>query len=275
MKIILIHSKSLNVIEAKEKVYKKYKDFFHSIKCYVQHECEEYGEVSKLSGHRKITMYTQLVESLIEMIPLDDIEDIINRAANRSLSKESITELCFSAVIQESGNTNSDPYYCRSYFTVSRLKRELVEKTMESMIQSLVSEMRSEIHQHIAKNVKGKVGPIQFLISLAFPTILNSMILGVVIIVALWVNSIAALIVYAFSIIASFLFAVDVNSTSWRRKIADKIHEHLSKNKEKVLKDMSSNIKRRCKETIDQLRTFTRHLKDFQRRIHLIDQDTG
>lgn len=149
-------------------------------------------------------MYTQLVESLIEMIPLDDIEDIINRAANRSLSKESITELCFSAVIQESGNTNSDPYYCRSYFTVSRLKRELVEKTMESMIQSLVSEMRSEIHQHIATNVKGKVGPIQFLISLAFPTILNSMFLGVVIIVALWVNSIAALIVYAFSISASF-----------------------------------------------------------------------
>lgn len=220
-------------------------------------------------------MYTQLVESLIEMIPLDDIEDIINRAANRSLSKESITELCFSAVIQESGNTNSDPYYCRSYFTVSRLKRELVEKTMESMIQSLVSEMRSEIHQHIATNVKGKVGPIQFLISLAFPTILNSMILGVVIIVALWVNSIAALIVYAFSISASFLFAVDVNSTSWRRKIADEIHEHLSKNKEKVLKDMSSNIKRRCKETFDQLRTFTRDLKDFQRRIHLIDQDTG
>lgn len=265
----------MNVIEAKEKVYKKYKDFFHSKKCYVQHECEEYGEVSKLSGHRKITMYTQLVESLIEMIPLDDIEDIINRAANRSLSKESITLLCFSAVIQESGNTDSDPYYCRSFFTVSRLKRELVEKTMESMRQSLVSEVRSEIHQHIAKNVKGKVGPFQFFISLAFPTILNSMILGVAISVALWVSSIAALIVSAFVITASFFFAVDVNSTSWRRKVADEIHENVSKNKEKVLKDMSSNIKRRCKETIDQLRTFTRHLKDFQRRINLIDQDTG
>uniref|UniRef100_A0A8W8NZR8 Peptidase S1 domain-containing protein n=1 Tax=Magallana gigas TaxID=29159 RepID=A0A8W8NZR8_MAGGI len=274
VKIILIHSKSLNVIEAKEKVYKKYKDVFHSEKCYVQHVCEEYGEVSKLSGHRKITKYTQLVQSLIEMIPLDDIEDIINRAANRSLSKESITELCFSAVIQESGNTDSDPYYCRSFFTVRRLKRELVENTMESMRQSLVSEVRSEIHQHIAKNVKGKVGPIQFFISLAFPTILNSMILGVAIIVALWVSSIAALIVSAFVIGASFLFAVDVNSTSWRRKVADEIHENLSKNKEKVLKDISSNIKRRCKETIDQLKTFTRHLEDFQRRINLIDQDT-
>lgn len=35
VKIVFIYSKFLNVIEVKEKVYKKYKDFFYLKKCYV------------------------------------------------------------------------------------------------------------------------------------------------------------------------------------------------------------------------------------------------
>lgn len=174
-------------------------------------------------------MYTQLVKSLIKMIPVDDIEHIIDRAADRSFSKESITRLCFSAVIQESGNTDSGPYYC-SFFTVRRLKRELVENTMESMRQLLVSEVEDEIDQHIAKYVLDRVGPIQTFISLDFPTIINSISFGIAIIVAMWFNVIPVLIVSAFVIIASLLIAVDVNSISWRKKVANEIYENLSKN---------------------------------------------
>lgn len=219
-------------------------------------------------------MYTQLVKSLIKMIPVDDIEHIIDRAADRSFSKESITRLCFSAVIQESGNTYSGPYYC-SFFTVRRLKRELVENTMESMRQLLVSEVEDEIDQHIAKYVLDRVGPIQTFISLDFPTIINSISFGIAIIVAMWFNVIPVLIVSAFVIIASLLIAVDVNSISWRKNVANEIYENLSKNKVKVIKDISSNIKQRCKETIDQLRSVSSKLENFKRRINLIDQDKG
>lgn len=219
-------------------------------------------------------MYTQLVKSLIKMIPVDDIEHIIDRAADRSFSKESITRLCFSAVIQESGNTDSGPYYC-SFFTVRRLKRELVENTMESMRQLLVSEVEDEIDQHIAKYVLDRVGPIQTFISLDFPTIINSISFGIAIIVAMWFNVIPVLIVSAFVIIASLLIAVDVNSISWRKNVANEIYENLSKNKVKVIKDISSNIKQRCKETIDQFRSVSSQLENFKRRINLIDQDKG
>lgn len=219
-------------------------------------------------------MYTQLVKSLIKMIPVDDIEHIIDRAADRSFSKESITRLCFSAVIQESGNTDSGPYYC-SFFTVRRLKRELVENTMESMRQLLVSEVEDEIDQHIAKYVRDRVGPIQTFIPLDFPTIINSISFGIAIIVAIWFNVIPVLIVSAFVIIASLLIAVDVNSISWRKNVANEIYENLSKNKVKVIKDISSNIKQICKETIDQLRSVSSQLENFKRRINLIDQDKG
>lgn len=83
------------------------------------------------------------------------------------------------------------------------------------------------------------------------------------------------LIVSAFVIIASFLFAVDVNSFQWRKNVANEIYENLSRNKEKVIKDISSNIKQRCKETVDQLRSVSSQLEDFKRRINLIDQDKG
>lgn len=43
----------------------------------------------------------------------------------------------------------------------------------------------------------------------------------------------------------------------------------------KVIKDISSNIKQRCKETIDQLRSVSSQLENFKRRINLIDQDKG
>lgn len=276
VKVILIHSKSLNVIEAKEIVYNEYKHRFHSEKFYVQHASEDYDEISKLSGHQKITIYMQLVESLQESIPLGEIENIVNRAGSRTLSKENITRVCFDAVIQESGNTGSDPYYCRSFFTVRRLKRELVDKTLESVRQSLGSDVSREIQHHIARELRERFDTSQLFFTFIIPIfIFDSMIFGIAIIAAYWINPIAGVIISAVGIGATFLFAVNVNSPSWRGDVATEIHDNLTKNKEKVLKEITSNIKKRCTETINQLSDVYRQLEDFQREIDLIDQDTG
>lgn len=276
MKVILIHSKSVNVVEAKEIVYNEYKHRFYSENFHVQHASEDYDTVFKLSGHRKITMYMQLVESLRESIPLDDIENIVNRAASRTLSKENITRVCFDAVIQESGNTNSDPYNCRSFLTVRRLKRELVDKTLDSVSQSLGSDVSREIQHHIAREFRDSFDTSQHFFTFIIPKfIFDSMIFGIAIIAAYWINLIAGVIISAVDIGATFLFAVNVNSPSWRRDIATEIHDNLAKNKEKVLKEITLNIKKRCTETINQLRDVSRQLEDFKKDIDLIDQDTG
>lgn len=276
VKVILIHSKSLNVIEAKEIVYNEYKHRFYSENVYVQHASEDYDEISKLSGHRKITMYMQLVESLRESIPLSEIEYIVYRAGSRTFSKENITSVCFDAVIEESGNTGSDPYYCRSFFTVRRLKRELVDKTLELVRQSLGSDVSREIQHHIAREFRDSFDTSQHFFTFIIPKfIFDSMIFGIAIIAAYWINLIAGVIIYAVDIGATFLFAVNVNSPSWRRDIATEIHDNLAKNKEKVLKEITLNIKKRCTETINQLRDVSRQLEDFKKDIDLIDQDTG
>lgn len=276
VKVILIHSKSLNVIEAKEIVYNEYKHRFHSEKFYVQHASEDYDEISKLSGHQKITIYMQLVESLQESIPLGEIENIVNRAGSRTLSKENITRVCFDAVIQESGNTDSDPYYCRSFLTVRRLKQELVDKTLDSVSQSLGSDVSSEIQRHIAREFRDRFDTSQLFFTFFIPIVIfDSMIVGIGLIAAIWINPIAGLIITVVGIGATFLFAVNVNSPSWRRNVATEIHDNLATNKEKVLREISLNVKKRCIETINRLRDVSRQLEDFKREIHLIDQDTG
>lgn len=93
---------------------------------------EHYAEVAKLIANKKIEAYITYIMSVKNSIPINHIGDIVSDAVNRALSKESITRLCFEAVIEESGNINSDPYICRSSSTVERLKKELVERTLES-----------------------------------------------------------------------------------------------------------------------------------------------
>lgn len=276
VKVILIHSKSVNVVEAKEIVYNEYKHRLYSENVHVQHASEDYDTVFKLSGHRKITMYMQLVESLRQSIPLDDIENIVNRAASSTLSKENITRVCFDAVIQESGNTDSDPYNCRSFLTVRRLKRELVDKTLDSVSQSLGSDVSSEIQRHIAREFRNRFDTSQLFFTFFIPIVIfDSMILGIGLIAAIWINPIAGLIITVVGIGSTFLFTVNVNSTSWRRNVATEIHDNLATNKEKVLREISLNVKKRCIETINRLRDVSRQLEDFKRKIHLIDQDTG
>lgn len=276
VKVILIHSKSVNVVEAKEIVYNEYKHRFYSEHFHVQHASEDYDTVFKLSGHRKITMYMQFVESLLESIPLDDIENIVNRAASRTLSKENITRVCFDAVIQESGNTNSDPYNCRSFLTVRRLKRELVDKTLDSVSQSLGSDVSSELQRHIAREFKDRFDTSQLFFTFFIPIVIfDSMIFGIGLIAAIWINPIAGLIIAVVGFGSTFLFSVNVNSTSWRTNVATEIHDNLATNKDKVLREISLNVKKRCIETITRLRDVSRQLEDFKREIHLIDQDTG
>lgn len=60
----MIHSKSLRVIEAKLKVYREYKTDIDSSNIFLQHVYDDFGEVSKLSVHNKLTWLLDAVKSL-------------------------------------------------------------------------------------------------------------------------------------------------------------------------------------------------------------------
>lgn len=256
-------------------VYQEYKRYFHRETFYLQHVSEECVEIAKLSAHRKIVSFKHVIESIRESIPLHSIENIVRDAVNRALSKENITNLCNAAVIAESGNARSDPYYCRSSSTIERLKGELVKKTLDSVSKHLGLEISAEIQKHIESEIKSKFDPslFHFNFGLASSVINNTLSVGAVALVTALIFPMAGLFIAVVGSLFTLFSAVNVNSPLWRRDVANEIYKQVSDKKQKVLKDLASDMKKRCEITADQLTRVIKQLEDHIRRIHLIDQN--
>lgn len=153
IKVILIREGVDSVLETKKKVYQNYKEFFNFERFHLQHETEQYAKLAKLSALQKVMSLRQNVDSVKDKIPVQKIENIVKDVASRALSEESILKLCFDAVLHRIGNTKSDPFICRSIFTVRRLKLELAQKTLESISKYLGSEVSAEIVGHMKSDI--------------------------------------------------------------------------------------------------------------------------
>lgn len=263
IKVILIKGILNTVSETKDKVYQKYKRHILLTKIHLQHVLEEYDEIAKLSARQKILSFTQHVESIRTSIPLYEIGTIVKKAVDRALSEENITRLCFDAVLQESGNTRSDPYLCRSFATVRRLKRELVEKTLDSVSQCLGSEISSELQRYILADIKRKfnldINPFLGVFSLPALILLQTILT----VLTGFINPYAGAFVAVVSVVGTFVIAVNVNSPSWRRNVASEIHENVIQKKETVVGKVTSNICERCLLTISDLNSIADQLDSF------------
>lgn len=271
IKVIRIRGGSSDVPETKSKVYEKYKKILQLQNIHLHHEMEHYAEVAKLIAHKKIEAYISYIMSVKNSIPINHIGDIVSDAVNRALSEESITRLCFEAVIEESGNINSDPYICRSSSTVERLRKELVQRTLDSVSKYLGEDICKEMQRHIVSDIKSKynidVNPFTKLLEISGLILLQT----VLTIIAAIINPFAGVIVGIVSAVGPFIITVNVNSEAWRRDVASEIYENVSKNKQNVIRELTLNIKERCKITIYQLDNIAEHLEVFRMRIDLSD----
>lgn len=263
-----------NISETKKKVYQEYKGYFLKETFYLQHMSEQFVEIAKLSAHRKIVSFKHVIESIRESIPLHCIEHIVKKAVNRALSEENITQLCNAAVIPESGNSRSDPYYCHSGSTIERLKGELVETTLKSVSKHLGSEISAEIQKHIESEIKNKFDPslFNFNFGLALSVIFDTLSVGAVALANALNFPFDELFIAVVGSLITLFSAVNVNSQSWRRDVAFEIYKLVSDKKQKVLEELASDMKKRCEITADQLTGIIRQLEDHIRRIHPIDQ---
>lgn len=271
IKVIRIRGGSSNVPETKSKVYEKYKKILQFQNIYLHHEMEQYAEVAKLIAHKKIEAYISYILSVKNSIPINHIGDIVSDAVNRALSKESITRLCFEAVIMESGNIYSDPYICRSSFTVARLYREMIQRTLDSVIKYLGEDISKEMQRHIVSDIKSKynidVNPFPKLLEISGSILLQTLLTSI----AATISSFAGVRVDIVSAMGTFIIAVNVNSEAWRRGVASGIYENVSKNKQNIIREVTLNIKDGCKITIDDLDNTAKQLKTFRMRIDLSD----
>lgn len=272
VKVIMIKGDLLSVLETKKKVYQKYKELYDIQSFYLHHESEQYTEVAKLSAHQKVVSYKQFVESVRDSIPLENIEEIVKVVVNRALSKESITELCFDTVIQESGNTKSDPYYCQLNSTLKRLKKELANETVHSVRKHLVSEICAKIQRHIKTEIQSKQNIDPALIQ-PFSNLSSLIRLGrLAAVIASIFNRRLGIIVALITIVGSLLVPVDVNSRSWRRDVANEIYKQIDENKKNLLRELTSDIRKSCIITVNHLNIIVGLLEDFRSRIHFSDE---
>lgn len=272
----MIKGGSANVTKTKRKVHQEYKIFTSFQEIYLHHESEQYAKIAELIADKKIQSYKQSVIAVSNSIPINHIENIVRGAVIRALSKESITQLCFKAVIEESGDTNSDPYYCRSSSTVKRLKKELMEKTLQSVSDYLGSEICKEMQQYIVSDIKNKfdfdLDPFTKFLNIPKLLLIKTILNGLA---ALVINPYVAVIVGVATAVGTLFVAVNVNSRSWRVTVADEIHEKVSKNRDEVVKEVTSNIMERCKITKDQLSHIARQLDIFRNQLNLAGPQFG
>lgn len=280
VRIILVKSDSLPIVEAKLKVYKAFKSHIDSENIFLHHVFEEYDEIAKLSFHRKISWFRDNIKEYSKSISEANLKQIIEEAADKALTETNVRDLCFDANIKDNkvdvGTAHGRSYVCYSMFTVRKLKGNLVEETLPKIGESLGSEICREILRHIESRVKTKLKddliPLKFeLTKELFASVTVIVMMAISVFFSSWLGVLVAVGTFLYTLVAS----VDVNSYEWRRNVAEEIHKKVTENRSAILKKILPDIEELCNNTSTDLETVADSLLALQQNIQLIDQDHG
>lgn len=277
VRIILIKSECMSVIEAKLSVYKKFKPYIDSENIFLLHEFEEYDEIAKLSARKKLTCLSDELEKLSGEIPLD-LKEIFNKAERKCLTKEKIRDICYNADINDDddnriGTVYSSAYLCYSVFTVKKLKVILVRETLNGIGNSLSSEICNEILHHIKSNVKSGLvsGFAELQKELSenlYYSVKDIVITAIFFIFSSWIG----LIVTVGMLFVTLVWPEDINSESWRQKVADEIYEKVKEKKSAILEKVRPKLDDRCRETSTELKNVAQKVLTLRENIHVENQ---
>lgn len=148
----MIHSKSLRVIEAKLKVYREYKTDIDSSNIFLQHVYDDFGEVSKLSVHNKLTWLLDAVKTF--RCSLDNLNTILKNVTDIVLKEKNILTLC------QKESVSSHTFY----HSKLRGNKKLL-KTLQRTVDALGSMIYIEIIKHICAKLqiqKKSLLPLKF-----------------------------------------------------------------------------------------------------------------
>lgn len=134
----MIHSKSLRVIEAKLKVYREYKSDIDSSNIFLHHVYDDFGEVSNLCVHNKLTWLLDDVKTL--SYNLDYLNTVLENVTDMVLTEKNILKLCQKEFV------SSLPIY-----------HYLVQKRFLKTLQRAVDALGSMIFNKITKHMHAKL----------------------------------------------------------------------------------------------------------------------
>lgn len=89
LRVILIRSKCIPVVEAKLEVYRRYRNFISKGKIFLQHEYEDFDELAKFSAYEKLSALCCYVELMVDTFTAD-----LQKTLKESHGKKFTRHLC-------------------------------------------------------------------------------------------------------------------------------------------------------------------------------------
>lgn len=265
------------MIDAKLAVYRRYEYYLKEETIYLHHALENDENIVKMSAYRRVNSFDTVVNSISQSIPIESVETILQSAFDKVLSRETISGLCYGIFLRDRnvdvGTIKSPSYSCYSKFRVSRLKEELVRKTLTETAKALGSEICRVILKHIEFNIQTSLGQTFEDLTLKISDELFEQIKVVVVaVIKPHIFPDLGFVNLFLTIFMIYFGSVDVNSRDWRRKVADEIYETIHKSKADILRKTEPQIKEMCKKTVQELQVVSNTTTDFKRRIGQTDQ---
>lgn len=243
---------------------------------HIQHVFDDFDDIKKKSANAKARSIQMDIQSLIQSIPSDKLVSIINEGARKALSRENIRDICFNEFITDGenvGTVRNSSYICRFFVTVRRIKAQLVKKTLHSVGQSLASEICKGILRHIESKIQSKLRQdlIQLSFNISDEIFAKVTVVLMFVIASVFINPLLGAAVAVGSLLVTFVLSVDVNSESWRRKIADEIFQTVSKNKHDVLSKLLPMVEKTCRKTAEDLNSVSKKLEKWMQKTECMD----
>lgn len=267
VRLFLVQSKYMRVIEAKLKVYNEYKVQIESGNILLQHVFDDYDEIAKLCAYKKLSWILGIVECLLKLFNRKRMPFIINEALDCVLTPTYIRRFCRACKLDVDGNAvgsvDDSPYMCYISSSVEKVMEQIIRYTLQEMAKTLVSEIYDGILQYIELQARGKL-----------EMVLKDLESKVCIIVK---SSLEELLVPRIPVFRAFdelvvnvLTPVDVNCKEWRDKVARSFYKKICDKRDLIFDTFLKQIVA----TSEDLEHFLERLRKAREKIQLIHQNT-
>lgn len=249
---------------------------FRSKTLQLQHEYEDLDEIAKKSANAKISLFQRTIHSLLESIPSEKLPNIVSEAAKDYLTKSNFREIFYNEFISDRenvGTVHSNSYVCRFFLTVRRIKRTLVTNALRTICKLLGLKIWKDIMHDIefamrTMHMSEDQRQLRIDISDTFITTLTVELTSFLIHLCDPINS---AIFAAGSFFGSFFHSIDVNSSTWRRKVADETYMMVSEHQQDIVKKVSLLVQYMCHRTTEHLKYVSRSLQKWKEKTECMD----
>nr|XP_034310800.1 uncharacterized protein LOC105335643 isoform X1 [Crassostrea gigas] len=276
MKVILVHSKSLRVVETKLRVYKEYEMLFRSKTLQLQHEYEDFDEIAKKSANAKVSLFQRIIHSLLESIPSKKLANIVSKAAEHSFTQFNFRDICYNEFIidrEDVGTVYNNSYICRFFLTVRRIKRRLVRSALRKICKLL----GFKICKDIMLDIEFAMGTMhmsedqrQLRIDIS-DTFIETLTFEITSFLISLYDPIDSASFPAGSFFEYLFNSVDVNSSTWRRKVAEETYMMVSKHQEDIVRKLLLLVEHMCKKTTEDIKYVSRSLQKWKEKTECMD----